>query len=158
MEIRPIQPSDNVQIKKIIQTNLENFALDIPGTAYFDPELDTLFNYYRQHQPAKYYVLEGPFGKIYGGVGVAKYNRDKGIAELQKLYIDPTEQGNGYSKGLMEAAIKFAKQHYQILYLETHSSLKAAVHIYEEYGFEWLSKPLSGSPHSTMDMWAILRL
>ena len=40
--IRPIRPEDDAPLSRIIRSNLEQFHLDIPGTAYFDPELDHL--------------------------------------------------------------------------------------------------------------------
>ena len=45
--IRPILPADDARMAWIIRSNLEQFHLDIPGTAYFDPELDHLSRYYR---------------------------------------------------------------------------------------------------------------
>ena len=38
--IRPIKAEDDTKIAKIIRYNLERFHLDIPGTDYFDKELD----------------------------------------------------------------------------------------------------------------------
>ena len=44
-EIRPIRKSDDSQIAAIVRRNLENYGLNIPGTAYFDRELDHLSQY-----------------------------------------------------------------------------------------------------------------
>ena len=40
--IRPITADDDAAIAAIIRDNLRAAHLDIPGTAYFDPELDHL--------------------------------------------------------------------------------------------------------------------
>ena len=45
--IRPIIASDDPKIAKIIRDNLKKFHLDIPGTAYFAPELDALSKFYQ---------------------------------------------------------------------------------------------------------------
>ena len=46
LNYRKIEPADDKRIAEIIRANLEKFHLDIPGTAYFDPELDHLSAYY----------------------------------------------------------------------------------------------------------------
>ena len=40
LNYREITPADDGAIAKIIRANLERFHLNIPGTVYFDPELD----------------------------------------------------------------------------------------------------------------------
>ena len=37
---RKIEPADDARIAEIVRANLKHFHLDIPGTAYFDPELE----------------------------------------------------------------------------------------------------------------------
>ena len=44
---RKIEAADDRKIAKIIRANLEKHNLDIPGTAYFDPQLDCLRAYYK---------------------------------------------------------------------------------------------------------------
>ena len=46
LNYRKTEPSDDRRIAEIIRSNLEEFHPDIPGTAYFDPELDHLSAYY----------------------------------------------------------------------------------------------------------------
>lgn len=46
MIIREIKVEDNKKIKEIIQGSLKLLGLDIPGTAYFDPQLNNLYQYY----------------------------------------------------------------------------------------------------------------
>lgn len=52
LSYREITPADDGAIAKIIRANLERFHLNIPGTVYFDPELDQLSAYYHA-QPEK---------------------------------------------------------------------------------------------------------
>ena len=46
MKYRKIKEADDKKIAEIIRENLQRLHLDIPGTAYFDPELDHLSAYY----------------------------------------------------------------------------------------------------------------
>ena len=46
LNYREIQAADDKIIAGIVRANLEKFHLDIPGTVYFDPELDRLSEFY----------------------------------------------------------------------------------------------------------------
>ena len=56
MKIRLIEKTDDKTIAKIIRTSLEDCNLAIPGTAYFDSELDQLSTYYAA-SPKRNYLL-----------------------------------------------------------------------------------------------------
>lgn len=153
--LRPIQAGDNAAIAKIIKDILKEKGLDIPGTAYFDPQLADLHGFYAAQANAGYWVLAAD-AVVVGGVGVAPYNQSAEIAELQKLYIHPDHQGLGYATDLFEAALAFAKkQNFKQLYLETSDRLGKATQIYAHYGFKALPAPLSGSVHPAMNRWFI---
>ena len=86
--IRPIRPEDDAPLSRIIRSNLEQFHLDIPGTAYFDPELDHLSRYYRAAPDRRaYFVAVDGAGRVLGGVGLAEFSGFSHCAELQKLYL-----------------------------------------------------------------------
>jgi len=152
MNIRAIKKEDNVQVKTIIQDSLKSLGLDIPGTAYFDPQLSNLYDYYNNLNHANYWVVELD-GEVVGGVGIAPFNEQNKICELQKLYLSPKAQGLGLSRKLMDTALTFAREHYDKCYLETMHQLKTACILYDKYGFSLLNEPLDGSEHSTMDAW-----
>lgn len=154
MIIREIQPSDNEAIKKVIQRSLEKLGLNVPGTAYFDPQLSDLYSYYANLKHAKYWIVEME-NTVVGGIGIAPFDKEHTICELQKLYLDETAKGRGLGKKLVEIALSFAEEHYEQCYLETMHELKTACILYEKHGFELLNSPLSGSEHSTMDAWYI---
>lgn len=42
VKYREIEPSDDARVAEIARYNLKKFHLDLPGTVYFDPELDHL--------------------------------------------------------------------------------------------------------------------
>ncbi len=56
MNIRPIEPKDNEAIERIIKQSLESFELNLPGTAYFDPQLRHLAEYYNSDPRIAYWV------------------------------------------------------------------------------------------------------
>lgn len=158
MHIREIEEKDNQKIEEIIKRSLESFNLDIPGTAYYDPQLSTLAQYYKEIPNAKYWVAVNKQDEVVGGVGIAPFGQKPGICELQKLYISPEAQGMGLSKKLMQVALNFAKEHYTHCYLETAKKLQVANLLYIKSGFQQLEKPLDGSEHSSMDVWYIKEL
>ena len=131
---RKIEAADDRKIAKIIRANLEKHNLDIPGTAYFDPQLDCLSAYYKA-EPEKraYFIALDENDKIIGGVGIAEFDGLCDCAEIQKLYLDDSSKGKGYGKELMKIAENEArKSGYKQLYLETHSNLTAAIYLYEK--------------------------
>ncbi|WP_077215308.1 GNAT family N-acetyltransferase [Bacillus dakarensis] len=158
MLIREIEEKDNQTIEEIIKTSLESFNLNIPGTAYFDPQLSSLAQFYKEQYNAKYWVAVNDQDEVVGGVGIAPFGQKRGICELQKLYITPEAQGTGLSKQLMNAALDFAKKHYTHCYLETLKKLEVANLLYTKLGFKQLERPLDGSEHGAMDAWYIKEL
>jgi putative acetyltransferase len=154
MIIREIKKKDNAKVKEIIQNSLKSLGLAIPGTAYFDPQLNDLHQYYTNLKHANYWVVEME-GEVVGGIGIAPFNEHDNVCELQKLYLTPKTQGLGLAKKLMETALSFASKHYAKCYLETQHELKAACKLYEKFGFTLLPEPLLGSEHSAMNAWYI---
>ena len=150
--IRPITPADDAVIARIIRENLKAHHLDIPGTAYFDPELTCLSGFYRAKPDKRaYFIAANQEGAVIGGVGIAEFEGLPNCAELQKLYLCDGEKGKGYGKLLMQAAADFARSAgYKCLYLETHTNLEAAIGLYEKMGFRRIEKP-EAILHSTMN-------
>ncbi len=152
LKYRPIEEADNEMIAKIIRANLEKMKLNIPGTAYFDPQLDNLNAFYNAEGKNRvYFVATDENNRVIGGVGVAEFDGFENCAELQKLYLGDEAKGKGYGKELMNIAESWAKSAgYKQLYLETHSNLKAAISLYEKLGFHPIDKPKEVL-HGTMD-------
>ncbi len=159
LNYRKIEASDDKRIAQIIRTNLEKLHLDIPGTAYFDPELEHLSSYYNCNSSKRiYYVALDEAGQVIGGVGIAEFDGIENCAELQKLYLDDSVKGKGYGKELLLIAEDWARSAgYQNLYLETHTNLSVALKLYEKLGFRQVEKPCS-TPHSTMNCFYLKKL
>ncbi|ERK57621.1 acetyltransferase, GNAT family [Gemella bergeri ATCC 700627] len=150
--VRFITADDDEKIAKIIKTSLEKEKLDIPGTAYFDPELNHLSRYYNINSYRRaYFIIMDDNNEILGGVGIAEFFGFKDCAEIQKLYLTSKSKGRGLGKHLMKVAEDYAKLvGYKRLYLETYSSLVPAIKLYELLGFKQIEKP-EVILHSTMD-------
>lgn len=158
INIRPIEVQDNKAIQKIIQDILKKHQLNVPGTAYFDPQLGNLYEFYKEISNGAYWVLTKNH-QIIGGVGIGPFGDYPNIAELQKYYIKEEFQGQGYGTLLYNKAFEFAKkQPFTHLYLETMDHLDAANDIYKHLGFQQLDKPLEGSEHDLMNRWFIKTL
>lgn len=158
MRIRELQEKDNKMIEEIIKRSLESVNLNIPGTAYFDPYLGKLHQYYEAPANACYWVAVNAHDEVLGGVGIGPFGNHEGVGELQKLYLAPEAQGQGIAKELMKVALDFARKHYTYCYLETFESLLAANQLYMKFGFRELDKPLEGSEHNACDSWYIKQL
>lgn len=152
MPIRPITPSDDDALGALVRQCLAAANLDQPGTAYFDPELDHLSRFYAQAPDRAYFVYTDARDQVLGGVGVAEYERARGIAELQKLYLLPQARGHHAGRRLLAYCEQQARAlGWQKMYLETHTNLSVAIHLYETSGYQRLQAPLHRGPHTVMD-------
>ena len=157
--IRPIAPTDDAAMATIVRAALREHRLALPGTAYFDPELDHLSAFYDADARRAYFVATDDAGTAVGGCGVAEASGSSDTAEMQKLYVAPEARRNGLAHRLIAEAERFAhKAGYHRLYLETHHNLQAAVHLYRSLGWQTLDGPLPSSVHSTMDIFMSKRL
>ncbi len=151
LHYRKIEAADDAEIARIIRSNLEKLGLNIPGTAYFDPELDHLSAYYHSRPDKCVYFIALEEGQVIGGVGVAEFDGIEACAELQKLYLADAVKGKGYGKELMQIAEEWARAAgYRHLYLETHTNLSVALKLYEKAGYRQIEKPCS-TQHGTMN-------
>lgn len=159
LKYRKIDADDDKAIAGIIRANLERAHLDIPGTVYFDSQLDHLSEYYNDAAKKRvYFVAVNEKGQVTGGVGIAEFEGMTECAELQKLYLADSEKGKGYGRELMKIAEDWAREAgYKQLYLETHSNLQTAMKLYEKLGFHQIAKP-KAVVHSTMDHFYLKQL
>lgn len=155
MQIRPIEPGDNVELAKVIRAALTEFGANKPGTVYFDPTTDALYELFRT--PGSYYFVATIDHKVVGGCGIFPTdNLPEGTCELVKLYVAKEARGTGLGKQLMEKSMSWAKSHgYTQVYLESMPELTKAVSIYEKVGFKSLDGPLGNSGHCGCDIWML---
>ena len=149
---REIKPADDLILAGIIRDNLKAHALDIPGTVYFDDNLNHLSDFYQAEGKRRfYYILLDNADEIIGGVGLAEFEPFEDCAELQKLYLTDKAKGHGLGYELIRLIEKKATElGYKRMYLETHDNLQAAIHEYEKSGFQEIEKP-DAVVHATMN-------
>ena len=158
INIRPIEPGDNIALAKVIRDALTEFGANKPGTVYFDPTTDALYELFRA-KGAFYYVATIN-GELVGGAGIfPTENLPAGTCELVKLYLKASARGTGLGKKLMHKAMEWAKLNgYDQIYLESMPELSKAVSIYENVGFTRIQKPLGNSGHCGCDIWMTKKL
>ena len=154
---REMEEKDNEAIATIVRSSLKKAGLDIPGTAYFDEKLDALSEVYGEDD-RKYFVLTDTNDNVIGGIGFSPFLSMKETAELQKLYLKENFHGNGVSYAMIEfIEEEMRKSGFKYSYLETHTNLPAAIHIYEKSGYRLIERPKEVG-HSTMNRFFIKEL
>lgn len=153
--VRPIEPGDNAILADIIRRTLAEFGANHPGTVYYDPTTDALYELFRTPRSA-YFVVEHE-GKIAGGGGI--YPTDglpADTCELVKMYLLPEARGKGMGRAMIERCITEARiQGFGRIYLETMPELNQALHVYEKLGFRYLTGPMGNSGHFGCQLWML---
>lgn len=81
----------------------------------------------------------------------ALINEGHGLYELAKMAVAPASRGQGISNILLETCIKKAKEMGAVkLLLFSNHQLKAALSLYEKYGFTYVA--VTNSPFNTADI------
>ncbi len=156
--IRPIQPSDNPALARIVRDTLKEFGANHPGTVYYDHTTDSLFELFQQGR-SWYFVVETN-GTITGGAGIYPTpGLPDDTCELVKMYLLPETRGLGLGRTLIENCMeKAASFGYQKIYIETMPELKQALNLYAKFGFEYLSGPMGNSGHTGCSLWMLKKL
>jgi len=158
IQIRAIAPEDNRALALVIRTALAEFGANKPGTVYFDPTTDALYELFRT--PGSTYFVALRDNQVIGGCGIfPTENLPAGTCELVKLYVENSARGTGTGKKLLEHSLAWAKDNgYTQVYLESMPELSKAVSIYEKLGFTRLNNPLGNSGHDGCDIWMLKTL
>ena len=160
MEIsfRHLAREDNKAIADLIRSVFREFGIARPGTVYFDPTTDDLFQLFST--PGSEYWIAEDDGKIIGGCGIfPTAGLPDGCAELQKLYLLGSYRGLGIGRRLMEETFESARRlGYKQLYLESLPELGRAISLYEKAGFKMIPGPLGISGHFGCNIWMLKEL
>ena len=158
ISLRSIEPHDNAVLAKIVRNTLAEFGANHPGTVYYDPTTDALYELF-QTKGAGYFVASVD-NTVIGGAGI--YPTDglpAETCELVKMYLLPEGRGIGLGKTLIDRCLLFAKdQGYRQVYLETMPELKQALKVYEKFGFRYLDGPMGNSGHTGCSLWMLKKL
>ena len=158
MTIRSIQTQDNAALAHIVRAALVEFDAAKPGTVYFDPTTDHLFELFQQ--PGSLYFVAEEDGTVLGGAGLfPSEGLPADTCELVKMYLRPEARGKGLGGALIQRCIEAARAAgYQRIYLETLPELRKAVTVYEKFGFRYLDGPMGNTGHFGCDLWMLLEL
>ena len=153
--IRSIQPSDNEALAIIIRDALAEFGANKPGTVFYDPTTDALFDLFQL--PGSFYLVAENGTQLLGGAGIfPSSGLPAGVCELVKMYLHKTARGKGLGSLLINQCLEKAKDlGYKKVYLETMPELGKAVSVYEKFGFSYLSGPMGNTGHFGCDVWMI---
>jgi putative acetyltransferase len=156
--IRLIQPSDNSAMASIIRNSLAEFGANKPGTVFFDPTTDNLYELFKT--PGSVYMVAEENGILLGGAGIyPSEGLTAGVCELVKMYLQKNARGKGLGKRMIDQCLEQARQlGYIKVYLETMPELNKAVSVYEKFGFEYLNGPMGNTGHFGCDVWMIKEL
>lgn len=145
--IRPIQQKDNKEVAKMIRQVLIEQGAPKVGTAYEDKTLDQLFEAFQKDRAEYFVLVEG--GKILGSAGISPLdNGSPEVCELQKMYFDTSVRGRGLGNQMMQKCLDFARaQKFEMCYIETLPSMKAAQKLYVKTGFEYIPERMGDTGH-----------
>ncbi|MEO8406571.1 MAG: GNAT family N-acetyltransferase [Chitinophagaceae bacterium] len=155
LTIRPIAPADNAPLATIIRNTLAEFGAAKPGTVYYDPTTDHLFELFQQ--PGSAYFIALLDNEMVGGGGIyPTEGLPAGTCELVKMYLLSKARGLNIGKAMIEKILAFAKEAgYNQVYLETMPELKLALNAYAKFGFEYLQGPMGNSGHTGCSLWML---
>jgi putative acetyltransferase len=156
--IRPIQKEDNKALATIVRNSLAEFGANKPGTVFYDPTTDALYELFQTK--GSYYFVAIENDTVLGGGGIyPTEGLPANTCELVKMYLHPNARGKGLGKQLIEHCLTWAKENgYEYCYLETMPELKQALKVYELFGFTYLTGPIGNSGHFGCDRWMIKQL
>lgn len=157
-EIRKIRAEDDIQIRHIIKTVGAEFGAIGNGFGPSDQEVDCMSRHYNETDNALYLVVLKD-NQLIGGGGIAAFQKSTTTCELRKLFLLPESRGLGIGKELTVKCLEFARsKQYLQCYLDTLSSMKSAIALYQGLGFKHLARPLDGTIHSGCDVWMLKEL
>jgi len=156
--IRKIEQGDNPTIAKIVKDTLAEFGANKPGTVFYDPTTDHLYELFQVPRAVYYIALLND--EIVGGGGI--YPTDglpEDTCELVKMYLLPKARGLNLGRTLIEKSIEYAAgAGYKKIYLETMPELKQALNVYAKFGFTYLKGPMGNSGHTGCSLWMLKEL
>lgn len=158
IQIRPLAQKDNEALARVIRATLKEFGANRPGTVYFDPTTDHLYELFQT--PNSFYQVAEYNEHVIGGGGI--FHSDglpTDTCELVKMYLLPEYRGIGLGSKLIQDCLdKAAALQFRYIYLETMPELKAALKTYEKFGFRYLDAPVGNTGHFGCGLWMLKEL
>ena len=132
---RPIARGDETIVQALIFEALQEFNLT-PDPEGVDADIINWSNDYLGEGCA-FWVLEQQVEnqtRLVGSVAIFKVDDEN--CELRKMFFTPAIRGRGLARQTLQWIINWAKvQGYKTMSLETASNMKAAIGLYQKFGF-----------------------
>tara|TARA_B100000029_G_scaffold205120_1_gene203077 strand:+ start:52 stop:528 length:477 start_codon:yes stop_codon:yes gene_type:complete len=153
VNIREVKKADNFELATLLRKILIEMGVPKKGTAFEDPEIDSIYETYN-YPRSKYFIVEQG-NIIKGGAGISQLKNEAfEICELQKMYFDISMRGKGIGSIMIEKCLKFAKDNkFSLCYIETMPNMLDAQKLYLKYGFEYIDSPMGNTGHSACPIW-----
>jgi len=153
VNIREVKKTDNLELSILLKKILIEMGVPKKGTAFEDPEIDSIYQTYESPR-SKYFIVEED-GIIKGGAGISQLKNEAfEICELQKMYFDISMRGKGIGSIMIEKCLEFAKKSkFTLCYIETMPNMLDAQSLYLKYGFEYIDSPMGNTGHSACPIW-----
>ena len=124
--------SDITAMRQLFEEYAASLAVDL-GFQHFDQELVSLPGAYSSPRGALF--LARADGLAAGCIGLRPFSNS--VGELKRLYVLPAFRGRGFARSLVLSAIAAARSiGYSALFLDTLSSMRSAIALYESIGFQ----------------------
>lgn len=157
-KIEQIKPEHDQKVCQIIQNVGSEYGAIGDGFGPSDQEVLNMSQYYNDKSRSIYLVAIID-DQVVGGCGIAPFNERSDVCELRKLFLLPDSRGLGLGKDLTVKCLAYAKtKGFSKCYLDTLSNMKSAIALYEQLGFQHLTRPLAGTEHSGCDVWMLKQL
>ena len=131
-ELRRFKPQDAQGVKDLILTILtREYPFD--RTAYSDSDLDKVAETYSGPKDS-FFVVEDK-SEIVGTAGIKEDSTEDAL--LRRLFVDPKHRKKGYGSGLLDTAIKFARDKgYKRIFFRCTDRMSAAMKLCVSKGFK----------------------
>jgi len=153
VNIREVKKTDNFELAALLRKILIEMGVPKKGTAFEDPEIDSVYETY--NAPRSIYFIVEEDNVIKGGAGISQLKNEAfEICELQKMYFDLSMRGKGIGSIMIEKCLQFAKENkFKLCYIETMPNMLDAQKLYLKYGFEYINSPMGNTGHSACPIW-----
>ena len=145
LNFRLADKSDIYGLVSFIRQTREGLGVNPFATADHRPAFSDFLEFEKNFQSpnGKLILLQNAKGEIKGTVAYTKI--DSNTCELKKFYLAQEIQGQGSGSNLLQLIIQEAtKAGFQKMLLQTDSTMKAAIHLYEKFGFHLLTNSRTG--------------
>ncbi len=148
MNIRKANAKDRDNIIRLVRDGLREFDFEYSESTS-EADLENFIEEYFKHSGV-FLVLVDDQEEIIGTGAIREI--EEGVYKIRKMYVDKSQQGQGYGKAILIELFKFARNAgAKAIKLETSTSMKAAIGLYKSFGFELSNeKPLSPRCDLTM--------